>query len=391
MLKILNILLLAVIGTVLPVGAFELIEEPITLEIGSRISFASKVLHEERELLVHLPEGYAQSGKRYPVLYLLDGERHFYHAITASKLLQEQARIPELIIVGIANLEGKRSRDLGAEKETFTRFLQNELMAYVDSHYRTTGLNTLYGHSLAGYFTVDLLARQPKLFENYIAASPPLTGDGDGIYTQLLELDKVQQANEKSLYFTLASQAEEGRSVTAALNRFVDALTAKAPAALNWHYEFMPRQTHITTYYPTFFNGMTYVFNDYQAPVFSGYRQYLDFGAMPGLQAYYKKRGQKYGERDSIPQSTLTSVAAMLLNEGQAEKALKIYLTVTEEYPDSALAYSGLGKTYQIMEQYDKSVQAHRKSVELSVQMAPDWQKFFKSRLEKARELAQKH
>jgi hypothetical protein len=44
-----------------------------SIEIGERLTISSSILGEQRDLLVHLPESYATSSFRYPVLYVLAG------------------------------------------------------------------------------------------------------------------------------------------------------------------------------------------------------------------------------------------------------------------------------------------------------------------------------
>ena len=39
--------------------------------IGNKITVHSKVLNENRQILIRLPEGYNRSKQKYPVLYLL--------------------------------------------------------------------------------------------------------------------------------------------------------------------------------------------------------------------------------------------------------------------------------------------------------------------------------
>jgi tetratricopeptide (TPR) repeat protein len=49
------------------------------LVIGEKITFHSKILDEDRQLWVYLPDGYEKSSTNYPVLYLLDGDQHFFY------------------------------------------------------------------------------------------------------------------------------------------------------------------------------------------------------------------------------------------------------------------------------------------------------------------------
>jgi predicted alpha/beta superfamily hydrolase len=46
----------------------------VTYRIGHYETVHSSKLNEERRLLVHLPDDYETSSKKYPVLYVLDGE-----------------------------------------------------------------------------------------------------------------------------------------------------------------------------------------------------------------------------------------------------------------------------------------------------------------------------
>jgi len=397
MLKTLKSFLLMAACIGLPATASNVVKETRTIGEASRISIDSKVLKENRNILVHLPVNYSTSNKRYPVLYLLDGGRHFNHAIMATQVLQNDKRVPELIIVAITNTRswgsdgGSRQRDLGYEKENFTDYLKNEVMSYVNHNYRTTGLNTLFGHSLAGYFSASLLATQPELFKNYIAASPVIQDEEIDIYKKILNNSKTKNTAEKSFYFSLASEDEARRkSVTDAVNNFVKLLTEQPPKNLNWHYEFFDNQTHSTIYYPTFLPGMTYVFKSYQAPRFSSYKKYMDFGGMRGMEAHYKKRAKIYGTDENVPEITLLNVARMLLNEGEIEESLNVYHTLTNTFPGSARSFSGLGEVYSAMTQYNKSLTAHQTAVKLGEKRSPAWRKrIFQSRLNKVNERIQ--
>jgi len=397
MLKILKLFLLVAACISLPVTAENVVKELRTISEASRVSIDSKVLGENRNFLIHLPQSYNKSNKSYPVIYLLDGERHFNHAIVATQILQKQERVPELIIVAITNSDiwgsdnSTRQRDLGYEKEKFTRYIKSEVMSYVNKNYRTTGLNTLFGHSLAGYFSTNLLATQPSLFTNYIAASPVIQGEEIDIYKNILSNLDTKNMDEKSFYFTLASEDEARRkSVTEALNNFVKLLTKQSPKSLNWHYEFFDNQTHGSIYFPTFFPGMTYVFKNYQAPHFARYKQYTDFGGMKGMKLHYKKRAKIYGTDKNIPENTLLNLASMLLNEGKTQDTLQLYSTLTRDFPQSARSFSGLGQTYSAMKQYTKSIEAHKTAVVLGEKHSPAWRnRLFKSRLDTANKSVQ--
>lgn len=382
MLKILPSFFLIATCIGLPATASNVTEKNISIGDASRIPIVSKAQEQNRHLLVNLPDNYTESTKRYPVLYLLDGGRHLNHAIISTQLLQKQERVPEMIIVAISNND-KLDHDPDRGKEKFTLFIKNEVMPYINENYRTTGLNTLFGHTKAGWLTIELLASHPELFKNYISASAPLQYDELAIYNKILANSQTNKANAKSLYFTLSSEAEESKLYTDAFNNFVKLLTANPPKNLDWRYEYLTNQTHLTTSLPALFNGMTHVFRNYQAPRFANYNQYMTFGGMQGLEAHYKKRADIYGTDNNIPENTLLNLAGLLLSEGKTEAALQVYSTLTIDFPNSAASFSGLGQVYHSMNQYEKSIVAHKKAVKLAEKLNPQWQqKRFQARLD---------
>jgi predicted alpha/beta superfamily hydrolase len=82
--------------------------------IGTIDSIQSKVLNEQRKIWVYVPSSWhADSKQRYPVLYLLDGDAHFYSVVGMIQQLSQvngNTICPEMIVVGIPNTD--RTRDL---------------------------------------------------------------------------------------------------------------------------------------------------------------------------------------------------------------------------------------------------------------------------------------
>jgi predicted alpha/beta superfamily hydrolase len=83
--------------------------ESESIVIGEKLSLYSDVLGEERQYWVHLPFQYNEN-KRYPVLYLLDGDAHFESTTGVLMHLSRNGRIPPMIMVAIPNTD--RTRDL---------------------------------------------------------------------------------------------------------------------------------------------------------------------------------------------------------------------------------------------------------------------------------------
>jgi len=148
---------------------------------GKRDSINSTILKEKRCFQVVLPAGYKpESGKKYDVIYVLDGDWNTKLLSEVEQLLADEGRIPHSIIIGILNTD--RDRDLlpthnagnrtsgGADQ--FLNFMKNELIPYINKTYPSDGENTLFGHSFGGVFVTYALLTEPQLFDSYIAADP---------------------------------------------------------------------------------------------------------------------------------------------------------------------------------------------------------------------------
>ncbi len=153
--------------------------------IGTVDSVMSGVLKERRKVLIYTPPSYRDTTfapRRYPVLYLLDGDAHFHSVTGLIQILATGVNgtfvIPEMIVVAIPNTD--RLRDLSpthvdngfdgkpspAMKTSggmpnFLSFIRGELIPHVDSAYRTAPYRVLVGHSLGGIAVVNALYTMP--------------------------------------------------------------------------------------------------------------------------------------------------------------------------------------------------------------------------------------
>lgn len=149
----------------------------------------------EYEIHIALPSGYAESGKTYPVLYLLDPHLVFGMSTEITRLLTRGDELPELLLVGVGfggdekDIESYQARDYvpprpvepGASHGAaeFLHFIAAELIPYVEAQYRVESDDRAFlGCSLAGYFGLFALLHEPGLFRRYIIGSP-WTDPGD--------------------------------------------------------------------------------------------------------------------------------------------------------------------------------------------------------------------
>jgi predicted alpha/beta superfamily hydrolase len=149
------------------------------IDIGQIITINSRLLNEQRQIYVSLPDGY-DTLSNLSVVYVLDAEYRFAVAQSIRSYFSITTRIPRTILIGIANpTRQARQRDYlpksyGGEAEKFTRFLSEEVFAFVEGRYKASKKRYLTGHSNGAVFVVYTLLNNPDLFEGYIAIDPGL-------------------------------------------------------------------------------------------------------------------------------------------------------------------------------------------------------------------------
>lgn len=217
-------------------------DEGDLLAVATYRKISSNVLNEERTIAVSLPYLYDKLGKRYPVLYVLDGEDLSLASFIGMARFLSPHRIPEMIIVGILNTN--RNRDLFATKveglpdtdesgaSRFLRFLSKELIPYIDSNYRTTSHRTIYGQSAGGQFTIFALLTDPEVFSAYLASSPVIGYSNQVILNKAEGFFEPGKILNKSLYVYYGTN--DYQSVTERIPRLEAIICRNPPRDFNW-------------------------------------------------------------------------------------------------------------------------------------------------------------
>ena len=362
------------------------VSKSITRTLGKEYKFTSSVLKEERTLLIHVPNSYSTSSKKYPVIYVLDGNNHFNHAINAASLLSDNGRMPESIIVAIPNNRGTRGRDLGRGKDNFKKYIKEEVIPFVNKKYRTASHKTLFGHSMAGAFTLNYLATEPTMFDAYISASPVVQINNSELLEQFPILFKKNKTLSKPLYFTLADVEAEGQRATDALNKFVALLEKEAPKSFPWKYDFIENQIHMTTPYLTMYKGFTEVFHDFQSPSFTSYLDFKGKGGMNYLKSYYAKRAATYHTENVISENTLRRLSTVLLRENKEKMAIELLRQNVKNHPKSMGALNSLARTYVRLKQIEKAKNIYFTAAKLAEQQGSPNSDYFKRQIKRLEE-----
>ncbi len=226
-----------------------LLDEP-TLDDKARVqTMTSAGLNEKRDYVVFLPEHYSSNGaRRFPVLYVLDGQSQGEHTAASASLMARIGVMPEIIVIGASSMDGGiRNRDytppdmrLDTDRpggphgsgDRFLSFLKDEMIPTVEREYRTERPRMLAGWSRGGLFVIYSLLAAPTLFDARFAHSPALWREDDRVVAQLDNFFASPAAAGGFLFLSLG--ANENEKMTAAFTRTTAMLEQRAPQALRW-------------------------------------------------------------------------------------------------------------------------------------------------------------
>ncbi len=351
--------------------------------IGEKVSFTSELLNEERTILVYLPATYYLSDAEYPVLYLLDGGFHFHHASGIVQFLSSNGLMPEMIVVGITNVD--RNRDFtptnlsqrpssgGAEK--FSKFIAQELFPFMKRNYRTQSYNVLMGHSLGGTFATYSLLNHPELFNSYISISPYLMYDNNLMVRETEAKLKSKYAGGTSYYMTVGNEP----NYFEALDQFAKSIEERSPKGLDFEYNQMLDDDHGSGPHLSIYNGLLFIYDGWKLDA-DMYQE-----GITAIDKHYKNLSKKYGYEITTPEYTINRLGYNYLANDEVSMAISVFQSNVSRFPTSANVYDSLGEAYEKSGQLDKAEVNYAKAVEIAEAKEHPNLKIYTQNLERVR------
>jgi predicted alpha/beta superfamily hydrolase len=328
---------------------------------GSSItdSLPSKILSEQRDLLVHLPNNYHQNNElNYPVLYLLDGQRNLNHAAGTLDLLNQDGKSQEMIIIAIKNTH--RTRDLtptydesynewgiSGGADNFLDFIEKELIPYVNKNYRTNSFKVLSGHSFGGLLAVYALQSRPQLFQAHFAFSPSLWWHDRVI---LKNSENFLANTTKLNNYLYVNLGNESGDMLSAFQQYTKLLKTHTPKGFSYNSDIDKQETHGTSALIGQTLAYRYLDASLQCP-----EDVISQGLL-AIEQFYKTQSENYGYQIKPTFRVINHAGYIALNKKDLTTAIKIFESNVKNYPHKADAYDSLADGLEASGELNKAL-----------------------------------
>lgn len=386
--------------------------------VGQNITIASKVMGENREIQIYLPQSYESSEKTYPVLYILDGQRLFLLGVSAQQTLSGHFGLtPEFIVVGIKNTYPQRFGHF--TKTKFLDFIEQEVVSLVDKKYRTSDERLLFGWEFGGAFAVQSMIDRPHLFDAHIAASPfPLNVKMDKLASRIDQLTgKLDDTLKSFLYFTVSDKEFGVIEGTGELDKLLKDKSAKN---LNWTYRIIGGEEHRSTPYATLYKALRKYFFYYPELAINVLADYEEKGGMSYVRHYNKTRAKQFGVSADIAPWTMYALVRSAMRVDNLEKfeffikefaandffkviqfrrnfviadfyvkykkydeAIAMFVQLSEKNVDSARLHNAMGDVYLLKGDRKNALVRYQKAVTLAKAQKDDAHEDYQADLDK--------
>ncbi|HUX08118.1 MAG TPA: alpha/beta hydrolase-fold protein [Acidobacteriota bacterium] len=348
-------------------------EDGDDVSIGKYRVIHSKILNEDRRLLIHLPRGYEESRITYPVVYHLYGDyisAYYAEAIAIVDELGDAARAPRMIVVGIDNPDRYRDhRPLWpdgrpAGSANFLRFVAEEVIPFVEDNYKAKDYRILVGPQAGAVFCLYSLMERPDLFDAFIMDNPfTEPANSDWLMKRAEGFFSEQEPPAEFLFMTFGRIGErpirlariysfaeltyemQEKGFRLELNHLIDNDDSIQPMELK--------------------KALKTLFRDYKMP------PDLEISGLADIMDYYSELSKRYGFEVDPSDIQMTFNVDSLVERGLVDEAVELLHYQLSLYPASVNAYWRLGGIKGEQGKIDEAIGFYQKCIELNPNAAP--------------------
>jgi predicted alpha/beta superfamily hydrolase len=336
--------------------------KPVT--IGTTDSLFSPTLKENRKFLVYTPPSYNDTTylpRRYPVLYLLDGDAHFHSVTGLLQILGTGVNatyvLPEMIVVAIPNTNRLRDmtptttdKDPSGKPQpgfkgsggmgNFLTFIKRELIPKIEQTYRTEPYRVFVGHSLGGITAIQALYTMPETFNAYVAIDPSLWWDDRLLLKQARDKFSKPGLAGRTLYVAQANTITPGDTTLNvhynAIVQFNSILESFNTSGIRYAYKYYPNDSHGSVPMIAEYDALRFIFDSYNTSLALAMEQ-------PNyVTEHFEAVSKALGYKVNPPEPMVALLAAVTFGR-DSTSGLKLLELNARLYPTSSAAHTALG------------------------------------------------
>ncbi|MFT5242723.1 MAG: putative alpha/beta superfamily hydrolase [Glaciecola sp.] len=331
--------------------------------------FESRNLNSTRELKIKLPDNYdPDSDLKHPVIIVFDAE-YLFDPVSGQVSYQTYFdEMPESIIVGV--VQGKeRFYDSYFDEvsglpfesgDRFYKFIDQELIPYIDSKYNTSKFKVAVGHDLMGNFINSFLFQDTPVFQAYINLSPDFKGSmNQNVATRLDWL-------ENDIFYYMATADEDIKPIRNRIRQTNEDLKRIDNQNLTYYFDELVGDSHYTLVTGALSKALDRIFELYK-PLDEKELKEKAFPYEGTLDDYivdrYKRIDDLFGIFKPISEEELQQLITIADQREDIESVYKLGKLANKLNPSSsfgtyymALHAEKLGKTKKALKLYESAL-----------------------------------
>lgn len=317
----------------------------------------SAKLGAERRITIGLPESYeANPDKKYPVLYLLDGDYLFDPFSGALSYGSYWGDLPEVIIIGVhQNKNDEREDDTTVDQSTglpfekgadFFEFIGAELVPYIEKKYRTSPFRIIAGHDVTASFINFYLYKEKPLFNAYISFSPELANK-----MEVRIPEKLAKLTEPLFYYLSAADGDN-KKIKEPIEKLDSNIKIVNNPLVNYKYDLFKGTTHYTQVLHAIPSALYQIFEVYRPINSAEYNNkiaILETGYADYLENKYNVMSKVLGVQIPVRMSDFKVIETLILKKNAYDELGKMAEIGNVNYPKAMLGEYELGLMYEKM------------------------------------------
>jgi len=371
------------------------------LTIGKHDSAYSAILHEERQLYVHVPKGAANStvNTKYAVIYLLDGSAYFSMVVSMLDMLSISGVCPNMIVVSIPNTD--RMRDFTPTKvvdttegpdeaadetgggEQFLAFMEKELIPYIDSTYPAAPYRIFGGHSISGLEVVYALLYHPHLFNAHISLDPSMWWDNGVLVKKAKEVFASEDFSKTTFFLNIANTMPLGldtalvRTDTSGLTEHIrdilllnDIIHNNPQNGLTYSSKYYINDNHNSSTVEGLYDALRFIYNFYTMPGFPQEEANVTLTSLSNVEKHFQGISARMGYTINPPEDLINGLGYNFWSVNKMKEAEIAFNMNIKNYPSSFNVFDSAGDFYVAYKDNAKAIENYKKALGLANNIA---------------------